>query len=204
MRQRITIIDDFLDSPYKLRKEALGAEYAADDGKTYPGKNSLHSHLTEEILSKSQFVFGKELVPSKGSACGQFRLSLANDSFLQDVHVDNDTDIAGVLYLNSPQHCIPEAGTSFWRHNKLQMDRCPENLIEGKCYGFTEFEEIYNEIICKDGLDRSLWTRYAYAPMKYNRVVFFDPLLWHSHGDNFGTNLQNGRLVMVLFFDFKK
>ena len=36
-------------------------------------------------------------------------------------------------------------------------------------------------------------------PMRFNRLVLFRPLLWHSAGDGFGDSLANGRLVQLFF-----
>lgn len=203
MRHTISIIDDFLDDPHTMRKNALAANYSSYDGHTYPGKNSEENFLDQTIQNKIEHLIGKQLVPHN-DVCGKIRVSLESDVFLQDIHVDPRIDLGGVLYLNYPTQCIPTAGTSFWYHKKLGMERCPNSFDEGKVYGYTKYEEIIDSIVYGDGLDRSKWERYAYAPMKYNRLVLFDPMLWHSHGDNFGTDINNGRLVMLFFFDFKK
>src|SRR5690606_11166195 len=34
----------------------------------------------------------------------------------------------------------------------------------------------------------------------YNRLVLFRPWYWHSHGENFGTTLEDTRLVQLFFF----
>ena len=39
--------------------------------------------------------------------------------------------------------------------------------------------------------------------MKYNRLVLFRTRLWHSHSENFGDTLENGRLVQLFFFSDK-
>ena len=72
---------------------------------------------------------------------------------------------------------------------------------ESRGGSISAFDEIKDGIIYGDGLDRSKWERYCLANMKYNRAVIFDPKLWHSHGANFGDNLENGRLVQLFFFN---
>lgn len=71
---------------------------------------------------------------------------------------------------------------------------------EGRVYGYSDYEDIRKNIIYGDGLDRGLWDRYCFVPMKYNRLVLFSPYLWHSHGDNFGDSIENGRLVQLFFY----
>jgi hypothetical protein len=204
MKTNIVIVDDFLDNPWEMRQHALNANYPEPKNHTYPGRNSDRSYLTEDMLENIQNRLGDYLVPAEGSSCGFFRISLESDSFEQYIHIDPGWDYGGVLYLNTPNQCIPESGTSFWMHNRLQSERAPANPTEGKIQGFTNYEEIRKEIIYGDGLKPELWTRYALAPMKYNRLVLFDPLLWHSHGHNFGDSLDNGRLVMLFFFTKKQ
>jgi len=204
MKTNIVIIDDFLDDPYTMRLNALNANYPEPETHTYPGKNSDKSYFTEEMLEKIQNRWGDYLIPAESSSCGYFRISLEHDTFEQNIHIDPGWDVGGVLYLNTPNQCRPESGTHFYYHNRLGIERAPTTAEEGKFLGFTNYEEIRKNIIYGDGLDKSLWTRYASSPMKYNRLVLFDPLLWHSHGDNFGNCLDNGRLVMLFFFTKQK
>ena len=35
---------------------------------------------------------------------------------------------------------------------------------------------------------------------KYNRLVMFNPAMWHSNGDWFGNTYDNSRLVQLFFF----
>ena len=204
MKTNIVIIDDFLDDPYEMRLNALNANYPEPDSHTYPGKNSDKSYFSQEMLEKIKNRWGDYLIPAEGSSCGYFRISLATDTFEQNIHIDPGWDVGGVLYLNTPNQCRPESGTHFYYHNRLGIERAPSTPEEGKYLGFTNYEEIRKNIIYGDGLDKTLWTRYASSPMKYNRLVLFDPLLWHSHGDNFGDCMDNGRLVMLFFFSKQK
>jgi hypothetical protein len=204
MKTNIVIVDDFLDDPYEMRLNALNANYPEPTDHTYPGKNSDKSYFTEEMLEKIQNRWGDYLIPAEGSSCGYFRISLERDTFEQNIHIDPGWDVGGVLYLNTPNQCRPESGTHFYYHNRLGIERAPATQEEGKFLGFTSYEEIRKNVIYGDGLDKSLWTRYASSPMKYNRLVLFDPLLWHSHGDNFGDCMDNGRLVMLFFFTKQK
>jgi hypothetical protein len=203
LKSSIIIVDDFLDDPWAMRQAALRAAYPNPEQKTYPGRNSDRSYMTEEILEKIQNRSGEYLTPAEGSSCGFFRTSWADDDFEQFIHIDPGWDLGGVLYLNTPNQCVPDSGTSFWMHKRLGTERAPANPEQGRMQGFTNYDEIRQEIIYHDGLNPDLWERYAYAPMRYNRLVLFDPLLWHSHGSNFGNCLQNSRLVMLFFFTFR-
>ena len=197
MKQNIIIVDDFYSQPYEVRKFALECDYKADETHTYPGKNSTQEFYDDDIHGAFESLLQRKLIPSEPN--GYFRISLEDDTFEQDVHIDPFWDWGAVIYLNLPHQCEDESGTSFWKHKKLGWERCPTEQT-GPVFGYTNYEEIRQGIVYGDGLDRSKWNRYALANMKYNRLVLFDSLLWHSHGSNFGTNMENGRLVQLFFF----
>ena len=97
MKTNIVIVDDFLDDPYQMRRNALTANYPIPESHTYPGKNSDKSYLTEDMLEKIQNRWGDYLVPAVGSSCGFFRSSVENDTFEQNIHIDPGWDVGGVL-----------------------------------------------------------------------------------------------------------
>ena len=142
MNQNIIIVDNFYENPYEVRQYALSLEYPQpQDGYTYPGRNSNGTFYTQEIHDKFELLLGRKLIPAQEGNHGDFRLSLETDTFQQDIHVDPIWDWGCVLYMNLPNQCIPEAGTSFWRHKKLGWERCP-GQHEAAWYGYTQYEEI--------------------------------------------------------------
>jgi hypothetical protein len=205
--KNIIVIDDFYPDPSVVREFALNAEYPQPENHTYPGRNSSTAYYDKEIHARIESAIGRRVIPQdpkkNGADCGYFRISLANDSHEQDIHIDPGSDWGGVLFLNVGSQCDPESGTSFWRHKKLGMERVPMTPEHGRSYGYSSYNEIRSNIIYGDGLDRSLWNRYCFVPMKYNRLVLFSPYLWHSHGTNFGTTLENGRLVQLFFYHYE-
>jgi hypothetical protein len=206
MKTNLVIVDNFYDDPYEIRNKALTFDYPEPhDGYTYPGRNSSDEIYDKEIHTKIENRLGSYLeYPKSKNQSGYFRISPANVSFKQDVHVDPIWDIGGVLFLNPPNQCEPDAGTSFWYHTKLNIESVPRTPEEGRLFGFPKYDDIAKELVYGDGLDRSKWTRYCLVPYKFNRLVLFDSKLWHSHGENFGTTKENSRLVQLFFFNFKK
>lgn len=214
LEKKIIIIDDFYPKPDLVRQYALEAKYPpAHDGATYPGRNSYREqggvYYDDEIHKKIENAIGLKVVPQNlnpdsSADCGYFRISLANDVFEQDIHVDPGNDWAGVLFLNIGSQIDPESGTSFWRHKKTGLEHVPMNPDQGRAANFSSYDEIRANLIYGDGLDRNLWDRYCFVPQKYNRLVLFNPYLWHSHGTNFGDNLGNGRLVQLFFYSYAK
>lgn len=200
MRRSIIVIDNFHSNPDEVRNYALNLEYPQpEDSYTYPGKNSNGQYYSQEVHQKFESILNRKLTPAHPN--GYFRLSLEEDSYRQDVHVDPSWEWGAVCYLNTPDQCIDEGGTSFWMHNKTKMERCPQTDEGAKNYSYSCSKEVWHTTVYGEGLDRSKWTRYFLSPMKYNRTILFRTDLWHSHNYNFGDTLQNGRLVQLFFFN---
>lgn len=205
MLTRICVVDDFYDEPYRIRQSALELDYPEPErDHTYPGRNSNGDLYSKDLHAILENRLGRYLVYPEEKQAGYFRLSSQNDPFQQDIHVDPTWDVGGVLFLNPPNQCDPESGTSFWYHNKLRIDSVPRNQTEAKMLGYNNYEDIRRELIYGDGLDRSKWTRYFLVPFKFNRLVLFDPKLWHSHGENFGKSKHDSRLVQLFFLNYQE
>ena len=201
MRRNIIIADDFYTNPDEIRNIALNLEYPEPpEGTTYPGKNSSTTYYTQEAHQKVEQLLGRKVVPASGSACGDFRISYENDAYRQFIHIDEGFDWGGVVFLNPPEQCVMNAGTSFYRHKRLRTEQVPTNPEEGEAFGYTNYLEVKKSIVYGDGLDENEWDCYLTVPMVYNRIVLFRPWLWHSHSKNFGNTPQNGRLVQLLFY----
>ena len=200
MKRSIIIVDDFHPNPDEVRHTALTADYPQpEDSCTYPGRNSHQNYYPPEIHQAFETLLNKKLTPAPNN--GYFRISLEKDSFRQDVHVDPNWEFGAVCYLNPPEQCIEEGGTSFWKHNKTGMEYCPTTTETAKLWGYPHEKEAWWTTVYGEGLDRSKWTRYLLSPMKYNRMVVFRSDLWHSHSYNFGDCFENGRLVQLFFFN---
>ena len=200
MKRSIVIVDDFHPNPDEVRQVALNAGYPEpENGYTYPGRNSKGNYYPQELHQRFETILNRKLTPAGFN--GYFRLSLENDGFQQDVHVDPNWEFGAVCYLNTPEQCVDEGGTSFWMHNKTKMEKCPTTLEMARHYGYSSQKEAWWTTVYGEGLDRTKWTRYLLSPMKYNRIVIFRTDLWHSHNFNFGDSLENGRLVQLFFFN---
>lgn len=210
MKQRLIIVDNFYADPEAVREYALHTNYKAHDGHTYPGENSTDPLIIPGTMEAFKRILGEHIEPSKEGVFGHFRVSLGSDSFEQDVHVDpsntpGENIWAGVLYLNTPDQCKrPDGsvrdGTNVWHHKDTDTDSVPTSPEEGLALGFKNYEEVHEQLIERDGNDRTKWELLHRVPMKFNRIAFFRPIDWHSHGENFGSDRSNGRLVQIFFF----
>jgi len=201
MWQSIIVVNDFYEEPAKVRELALGLDYPPQKpGDVYSGRNSTSALINEPMMDAISRIVGRPLIPAPKSATGQFRIGLAGDAPKQDIHVDPGRDWAGILYLTPNEYC--RGGTSFWRHKALDIEGIPRTLPEIQKLGFRDYEDMRVKIAQNEGLDRGKWDLTMTVPMRFNRLLLFRAWLWHSHAENFGDSLANGRLIQVFFFNF--
>ena len=205
MWQSIIVLEDFYDDAMAIRKMALSLEYP-DPGTAaaYSGRNSNKALLNQGIVNVFSRMVGEPLVPSPKSAVGHFRIGLEHDTGRQDIHVDPYRDWAAIIYFNPPEQCQNRPGTCFWRHKRLGIDAMPRDAKDTEKFGYKSYEEMRVAIAEQDGIDRSKWEPTLTIPMRFNRCVLFRSWLWHSHAENFGDDLETGRLIQVFFFDLAR
>ena len=67
--------------------------------------------------------------------------------------------------------------------------------------GLSSYHAVQNELIARDSNDASKWEMTMRVPMRFNRLVLLRPWMWHSAGEAFGSTLEDGRLVYLMFFN---
>lgn len=194
----LIVVDDFLTDPSLLRQAAMGMEFPALQGQ-FPGRNSLRRARLEGLDERISQLTGESLAAvERGLSHAKFRITLAGDKGLGDIHIDHHASWSGILYLSRPEDC--EGGTDFFRHLPTGTERAPLNQKELEAMGYQDPQTMADEIINRDGRDRSKWELVMRVPMRYNRLLLLRPWLWHTAGPGFGQSLENGRLVYLLFY----
>jgi hypothetical protein len=193
----VWMIDDFLRNPEVVREKALSLTYSRTGH--YPGRGSVE-RLTIDGLE--QVISSIVRQPLKANwpanhAHSTCRLTLAEHSDDAPIHVDPN-HLSGILYLNRPEDCL--GGTEFYRHRRTGTDRMPMNPEGLNELGYSSYAELEQDILKKDGWDRSKWEQTMMVPMRFNRLVMFQPQYWHTAGPGFGDSAENGRLVYLIFF----
>ena len=194
------IIDDFLDNALEVRRMALAQPFRAPSPQqNYPGRMSARPMLWPNIDQMFSSFVGEQLVGNTDRLHGYFRLTYENDDRGSDIHIDTGNVWAGVLYLSLPEHC--RGGTEFYRHRRFGTDHAPVRDEDLKIYNARDRMEVLQKTIGADSRDRSKWQRTTVLPMKFNRLVLFRSWYWHTAGESFGDNPENGRLVQLFFFN---
>jgi hypothetical protein len=197
MVPHVFVIDDFLRNPDEVRAEALTLNYAV--GGRFPGLNSVEKL---RIGGLEQVVSALVREPVRAPWTDDFshascRLALAKDDQPGRIHIDQ-SHWSGILYLSRPEDC--QGGTEFYRHLRTGTDRVPMESEGLNAIGYSDYKELQHDILDKDAFDRSKWELTYTLPMRFNRLVLLQPHYWHTSGAGFGDNVEDGRLIYLMFF----
>tara|TARA_B100000131_G_scaffold160330_1_gene155224 strand:- start:668 stop:1279 length:612 start_codon:yes stop_codon:yes gene_type:complete len=197
-RRNLIVVDDFLHNPDAVRAYALEQQYERFGGRNWPGRDSADCHGEEEMTKGCSEVVGQPLVIKPENKCSYFRMAREGEHGSQHIHFDPNEGLiwAGILYLTPIFH--PTAGTKFWKHKETGWEEAPTNEEAAK-YGLKSHSDMVR-FFDTEGKDESKWIETDNISFKYNRLVMFNPFLWHSNGDLFGNTYDNGRLVQLFFF----
>lgn len=199
MQRSVMIVDDFLTEPERFREAAARMDFPEQDG-NFPGRNSLQRLDLPELDKAVENLVGQKLRPLRNLSHGKFRLTLAGDIGRGKVHLD-DSQWSGILYLSLPEHC--EGGTEFFRHKATGTESLLLRKNQMDALGWAgpdEANAAISDIIERDGTRDEAWEPTLNVPMRYNRLLLLRPWQWHTAGPGFGTSLEDGRLVFLLFY----
>ena len=190
------MIDDFLPDLLAARAAALALDYPPSAADAYfPGRNSAERLDIPGLDARLSEMAGAALIPAPNTLHGHTRLSFAGDTGRGGVHVDQ-SHWSGVLYLSEPVGT--DSGTDFYRHRASGMTRAPLTRDELARYGVSDLASIGSEVITPHTDDMSRWEPVRHVEMKFNRLLFFRPWLWHATGPGFGSTIEDGRLIVVI------
>ncbi len=197
MPTSLIVVDDFFDDALAVRESALKLSYPSVQG-VFPGRNSVERLDIPGLDRAVSQLVGEPVraVNPLQSHC-KCRITLADDAGTGHVHID-PAHWSGIAYLSLPEHC--RGGTEFFRHKATGTERAPYDDAEAARHGYSSGREMVSQIIGRDGLDASAWEPTMTVPMRFNRLVLLRPWLWHTAGEKFGDRLENGRLVLLFFF----
>ena len=197
-RKNLIVVDNFLSNPDAVREYALAQKYELFGGKNWPGRDSAECHGQEEMTKACSEVVGEKLVIKPENKCSYFRNTRIGEHGSQHIHFDPNPGLiwAGALYLTPTFH--PKGGTKFWKHKVTGWEMAPTNE-EGAEHGMQTHQDMVR-FFNTEGKDESKWIETDNISFKYNRLVMFNPAIWHSNGEWFGTGHETARLVQLVFF----
>ena len=206
----LVVIDDFLPDAPVHREWALAQRFLDQShhvGANFPGLQTLGGQVPDGLAQALANRLGCDLKwgwPSHGA----LRYSPAGSMARSDIHVDHGDGrkaYAAVLYLSLPQHC--RGGTSFWRHRETGWTQAPSDA-EARDSRFGTAQVFMRALATGRAQDfsditqgRSDWDRLFEVPMRFNRLIAYRSDHFHAIGEVFGSQLTDGRLTQLFFFE---
>lgn len=190
MQLHSMVVDGFFDDFEKVRAWADSATYGdivnPVDGVTYPG---ICAEIPRDIREETQIKVVNLLHGLVNIRTMFTRISYAGVQVPHQAHNDASMGMFSLMvYLNRPEDC--EGGTELLQHVSAGMEYGPGGGV--------------GEIIWQRETNKpAQWERLSICPMKPNRAFLFDARLMHRAAPigGFGSNPQDGRLVLTAFFD---
>jgi glycosyltransferase involved in cell wall biosynthesis len=178
---RLFVVDNFYSNPDQVREYALQQEFQKDL-RWYKGLRTTTTYRPEGIKDAFEYIMGRKINDFESGYNGCFQICTADDP--QVYHYDTQR-WAAMIYLtpNAPF----ESGTRLHRSKlngaRHSSDENANQAFAGGFYDSTKFDVI-------DSVGNV-----------YNRLIIMDAGCIHSAGPYFGTNMQDGRLTHLFFFD---
>ena len=186
------IIDGFLDDFDSVRDYVEKLDYTGavnpDDGVTYPDISlDIPPRLMGEVIHGIREATGKRTSNVKIF----LRLSTFGVDAPHQAHTDTIMGSSALmLYLNKADDC--QGGTAFVKHKATGLDSNPVNETE--------------EIVWRTDVNNyDAWEQTSICEMKENRALIFDANTMHRAEPvgGFGSDANDGRLVLTAFFDLE-
>lgn len=201
MPTSLIVVDDFLANPDDARRAALGLGYdPAGKAGNYPGTVSARPLTIGGLTERVAALAGMALEPAAGTLHLHCRLTLRGEAGVTGPHID-PCAFSGLLYLSRPEDC--RGGTDFFRHKRTGLERVPRDAAGIARAGYADVNALVEEVVNRDTFKPSRWERTMTVPMRFNRLVLFDPWSFHDAAPGFGSDAERGRLALLLFFAAK-
>ena len=181
----LIVVDNFYKNPDTIRTFAYQQEFKHNNA-LYKGMRTPETFLFKGLKEEFEFLLQEKITLwEEHQFNGCFQVTSAEN---QQVYHCDENSWAAVIYL-TPE-APPDSGTCLYRSKSTGMKDSAEGSKEelnstfsGGFYDATKFD-----LVDKVG-------------NLYNRLVIFKSTRIHSAGSYFGTNLGNGRLVHLFFFN---
>lgn len=183
------IIDNIYENPYKIREYALTQTY---EHHTYhPGIRTNYTYMQPELYALLEKVFLSYNLQIT-NIHNHFQYNTADESTW--IHHDNIDDngentYAGIIYLTPNAPIL--GGTATYKYIDGNMDRLDTELLQNK------------KNVTANSKDSSKWLKITQVGNIFNRLVIYNSSSYHSSMEYFGNNIQDSRLMQLLFIYVK-
>ena len=196
--QPLRVIEDFFEGPNLWRSFGLKQEYHLPEYEVFPGKRTLPLHeLDIEIFDSFARTLQRNIPRCNGFHNLMVRYHSVDETFVKGWIHDDDPGInlAGLVYLN--ENAPLGSGTSFYDDQNDSLAEQTRILIQRDIFELTPEQRL--EINEHREAHRKNFKVNAVVENVFNRCITFDPRVWHSPDNFFGTTLENSRLTLVFY-----
>ena len=192
------IIDNFFESPSLWRNFALNQEYTLPTNGTWPGKRTDFLNTLDEesfdLLAKNLL---KVLPQYRGFSSLWASFHLIDESYGNGWVHDDDPEltVSGIIYLNPK---APTGSGTILYNDQHDHTAKKYNDFFKQDVLFADEKERKNLGKYREE-HKSFFTPNMVIENIYNRCIIFDPRVWHSPGNFFGTTDNDARLTLVFF-----
>ena len=191
----VIVVDDFLPDVDARRAEALRAQYRGFDWFLFPGLFSVEApDNIDWVMRDLQELLGTKLVWGEGPIHGHYRYSATEHRRRAgaNVHVDPFTYNA-VVCLTPTALC--RGGVSFYRHEETGFFGQDFASFRGSGLSDREFVAKIEHVVSRDGPHEERWTEVDRVDLRYNRMLIFNPRLFHRTNSQYGDCPANARIT---------
>ena len=187
---KIEIVDNFLEDPKGARELAVNegdfvncldkSDWHYNDllVKTHKRDSRKESKFFSEILGENVKMYN--------NTYRKFNVAIENPWNKVHIHHD-DVDFIAFCYLN--EEYTKEDGTFILRHKETGIIEKNEELFGSEITSEGDLDG--------DAFNLEKWDTRMFIPMRYNRLVIFEPKFYHCGSSVFGKNIEKGRIVEV-------
>lgn len=189
----VVVVDNFYANPDEVRAFALQLQYH-EDKRYYRGNRSMSLHRFPGIKERFEDLLKLRITDwDEQPVNGVFQYCIGGD---QRVFHSDMQKYAAVVYL-TPDAPL-SAGTQLLRSKETKLRAVnPRTAAEiGMTTQQAEILTYRNKL-----LDPTAWDVVDVIGNVYNRMVLWNAQLIHVAGDYFGTDVSNGRLFHIFFFN---
>lgn len=198
MLPNLCIFDNFLKDPHAARRRAIDlVRNPQVNHGNYAGQLSSEPLCIEGLSENVSRRLNVALEPAPGTSHDHCRLTLKSDRGKSGVHID-PCDYSGILFLSETTGA--KGGTDFFRHRRTGLDFIPKRATDIAAAGYNDVNALIEDTVNRDTALPSKWERVMRVPIRFNRLILFNPWMFHNAGPGFGDDAETGRLVHLMFF----
>lgn len=190
----VITVDNFYQNYDEVRRQALAYPFRKQPYSHAPGLDTNTFAIPEHLGCKLADICGEETAfDDFKDGYTFFRLQGEGDDNYH-IHWDGTWAWVGLVYLSEPP-TNPFPGSTFWRHKVLNLSeypKHPENLPP------QYIQNIRNKIF-DDHQNYSKWEKLGETIFRPNRLIMFKGYRLHAGGPAWGDNVDNCRMLQIIF-----